>query len=93
MRGSRHYAALVATLATVAVSAPAAATAGGAGDGPTATAAAACKPATIAGKRTCLKRGLLCTRKYERQYLRYSFSCRTKDSRGRYHLAVRSLSF
>ena len=93
IRGPRRCAALVATLATVAVAAPATAMAGGAGDGPTATAAAACKMATIAGKRTCLRKGMRCARRYERQYLRYSFSCRTRDSAGRYRLAVRSLSF
>jgi hypothetical protein len=85
--------AAIAALAAAAAAAPAASAAAPRGDdGQTAT-AAACKRAVIAGKRTCLVRGTHCVRKYERQYLRYGFSCATRDSAGRYRLAVSKQSF
>jgi hypothetical protein len=37
--------------------------------------AAACKPAVIAGKRTCLMIGQRCKSKLDRQYHRYGFHC------------------
>jgi hypothetical protein len=41
----------------------------------TATGAAACKPAVIGGKRTCIRVGQRCRRKFDRQYHRYGFHC------------------
>lgn len=37
--------------------------------------AAACKPAVIAGKRTCIRVGQRCKRKLDRQYHRFGFHC------------------
>ncbi len=38
-------------------------------------AVAACKPAVIAGKRTCVKEGQRCQQRLDRQYHRYGFHC------------------
>src|ERR687898_1841831 len=37
--------------------------------------AASCKPAVIAGKRTCIRVGQRCKPKLDRQYHRYGFHC------------------
>jgi hypothetical protein len=53
----------------------------------------ACTNAVIAGRHKCLAAGQRCTRSYERQYRRYSFSCSRRDSAGRYRLVKRSMTF
>jgi hypothetical protein len=45
-----------------------------------------CKRATIGGVRKCLARGQYCSRRYQRAYHRYGFSCSRRDYNGRYHL-------
>jgi hypothetical protein len=47
---------------------------------------ATCKHAVIGGKSTCIARGQFCTRRYQRQYLKYGLSCSKLDRNGRYHL-------
>ncbi len=64
--------ALVAGAVTVAVTS---ATASTASEG--VAASAACKPAVVAGKHTCLKVGQRCKRTLDRQYHRYGFHCHT----------------
>lgn len=46
----------------------------------------ACKRAKIGGKRKCIAAGQFCSRKYERDYNRYGYTCSKKDKNGRYHL-------
>jgi hypothetical protein len=78
-----HFLALVALLAP----GPAAALAQ---PSPPASAAKTCshgfKHAVIHGKEKCLRRGEFCTRKYQRDYKRYGYSCSKRDRNGRYHL-------
>jgi hypothetical protein len=45
-----------------------------------------CTGAKIGGKRKCIARGQYCARRYERQYVRYGFTCSKRDRRGRWHL-------
>jgi hypothetical protein len=44
--------------------------------------------AIILGRQKCLRRGEFCThtRRAERDYRRYHFSCANRDRRGNYHL-------
>ena len=44
------------------------------------------KHAVIHGQEKCLRRGEFCTRKYQRDYKRYGYSCSKRDRNGRYHL-------
>lgn len=85
MRVKLHRgAALIAAVATVAGAAPVAtATAAGVTDG---ARSSSCTKARIGGKTVCLKAGLSCKRKYQKQYLKNGFSCAKRDSKGRYHL-------
>jgi hypothetical protein len=48
--------------------------------------ATACIRAVIGGQRKCIQRGQFCARRYQRQYLRYGFSCSKRDLRGNWHL-------
>jgi hypothetical protein len=50
------------------------------------TASMACVHAVIGGHKKCLARGEYCARRYERQYVRYGFTCTKLDRRGRWHL-------
>jgi hypothetical protein len=56
--------------------------------GPAPAAQVACAAALIQGKRDCLARGQSCvhTRRANRDYRLYGFSCSARDSGGRYHL-------
>lgn len=80
-------------LATIAA---AAAIAIGAGTTPAAVAAPsgpqaqiACKNARIGGQSKCIAAGQFCARAYQRDYLRYGYSCSKRDRNGRYHLVRR----
>ena len=42
---------------------------------PAAPAKSKCKSAKIAGKHRCLAAGQSCTHRYEKQYVKYGFSC------------------
>ena len=42
---------------------------------PVAPAKSNCKSARIAGKHRCLTAGQSCTHRYEKQYVKYGFSC------------------
>lgn len=47
---------------------------------------AACKRAKIGGAWKCIAPGQFCARAYQRDYLRYGYSCSKRDRNGRYHL-------
>lgn len=47
---------------------------------------AACKRAKIGGQSRCIARGQFCARRYQRDYLRYGYSCSKRDARGNWHL-------
>jgi hypothetical protein len=47
---------------------------------------ASCKRAVIGGHRKCIARGQYCSRRYQRDYHRYGYSCSKRDRNGRYHL-------
>jgi hypothetical protein len=49
-------------------------------------ATASCTSAIIGGKHKCIARGQYCSRRYQRDYKRYGFSCSKRDRNGRYHL-------
>jgi hypothetical protein len=81
---------LASLVAVIALLAPAPAVALVAQTAPSAQTAKTCsagfKHAVIHGKQKCLRRGEFCTRKYQRDYKRYGYSCTKRDRNGRYHL-------
>jgi uncharacterized membrane protein len=83
-------AALTAVIA-IALAAPAASASARPDHGPTAT-AARCKTVTIGGHKTCLAVGRSCQHKYQKQYVRYGFSC-ARNASGSWRLAKPKQSF
>lgn len=49
----------------------------------------ACKQARIGGQSKCIAAGQFCARAYQRDYLRYGYSCSKRDRNGHYHLVRR----
>jgi hypothetical protein len=48
--------------------------------------AAQCTYGRVGGVVKCLRAGEYCARRYQRQYIRYGFTCSKRDYRGAWHL-------
>jgi len=79
----RRLAVVAATLGLFAAT-PAAVTVAQPEAGPVAH--VSCTRAVIGGQSKCIARGQYCARRYQRDYLRYGYSCSNRDSQGRWHL-------
>jgi hypothetical protein len=88
----RSQVALAVTVAALAIS-PAGAAAVLVPSGATSVRAVGCKRAKIAGHRVCLAAGQRCKTRYEKQYVKYGFSCAGNGKKGQHRLVANKLAF